>query len=107
VDQDAGSKTEEQLLRKQFILDIETFRRENWEILKSCRGRYESEKVLSESIFEASDVTKNKKELDKLVLQAMRLAIVNKEHDKVETYLDLFHFSQSLQIAVKMCNQLN
>jgi len=36
----------------------------------------------------------------------VRTAIVNDEHSKVMTYLDLLHFSQSLKLVVKLCNSL-
>jgi len=77
-----------------------------WEPLKRFRGHYDNERYLSESILEAKQIVDKKKELDKLILNAIRLCIVNDEHDKVFTYLDLLNFTQSLKLSVKLCNSL-
>lgn len=39
------------------------------------------------------EITNKKKELDKIVMQSIRLAILNNEHDKVFQYLDLINFT--------------
>ena len=52
------------------------------------------------------EITNKKKELDKIVMQSIRLAILNNEHDKVFQYLDLINFTQSLKLVIKLCNSL-
>ena len=61
---------------------------------------------MSESILEQKELVQKKRELDKHVLNAVRTCILNDEHSKVMTYLDLLHFSQSLKLVVKLCNSL-
>jgi hypothetical protein len=45
--------------------------------------------------------------MDKLTLNAIRLCILNDEHERVFSYMDLLHFSQSLKMCVQLCEQLN
>ena len=78
-----------------------------WEPYKLFRGRNDNERFLSESIMDVKEITQKKKELDKTILNAIRLCIVNDEHDKVFTYLDLLHFTQSIKLSIKLCNSLN
>ena len=63
--------------------------------MKHHRGRYNSEKVLSDSILENNDVINKKKELDKHILNNIRLCIVSDEHQKVFSYIDLMQFTKS------------
>lgn len=51
-------------------------------------------------------MTDKKRELDKVVLQLIRLAIINDEHEKVFQYLDLINFTQSLKLVIRLCNSL-
>lgn len=48
-----------------------------------------------------------KKEIDKLLLNAIRMCIVSEDQEKVFTYMDLLHFSDTLKICVKLCDSLN
>jgi hypothetical protein len=84
---------DEHHFREQVIFDHEQYRKDVWEPLKRFRGPYDNERFLTESIMEARQITEKKKELDKLILNAIRLCIVNDEHDKVFTYLDLLNFT--------------
>ena len=103
---DNAAAYEEQYLRNQFALDHEQYRKDNWETLKTVRSETDNERAQSGSIFEPKDIVAKKKELDKLVLNAIRLAIVNDEQEKVFTYLELLHFTQSLKLCIKLCNNL-
>ena len=98
---------EEQHIRDSFFFSHEQFRKEVWEPLKLFRSQRDPERVLSESILDAKKVAQQKKELDKHIIQCVRLAIMNDEHDKVFTYLELLNFSQSLKICIRLCNDLN
>ena len=93
-------------MREKVILDHETYRKDVWEPLRHYRSRYDSERVLSESIFENSDITAKKRELDKLVIENIRVCIMNGEHQKVFTYLTRLNYTQSLTLVVKLCEQL-
>ena len=53
------------------------------------------------------DLTNKKKEMDKLLLNAIRLCIISDDHEKVFTFMDMLNFTQSLNICVTLCNQLN
>ena len=37
----------------------------------------------------------------------MRICILSEDHEKVFTYMNMIHFSQTLQVCIKFCNQLN
>ena len=97
---------DEKYVREKVILDHETYRKDVWEPLRHYRSRYDSERVLSESIFENSDITAKKRELDKLVIENIRVCIMNGEHQKVFTYLTRLNYTQSLTLVVKLCEQL-
>lgn len=75
-------KLEEQIMRTQFFLDHEQYRKDTWQPLKDFRDRYDSEKM-AENILDASEIQKKKKEFDKLILNSIRLCIMADEHDKV------------------------
>jgi hypothetical protein len=40
-------------------------------------------------------------------LNAIRKAILADDHEKVFTYMDMLHFSQSLKLVIALCDQLN
>jgi len=68
--------------------------------LKQFRGKYDNEFSQSESIMDLTDITQKKKEIDKLLLNAIRINIIsaanstsNEESDKVFSYIDMLHFS--------------
>ena len=84
---------EEQILRNQFILSHEVYRKQKWELLKTIRTEADNERHQSQSILELQEITNKKKELDKIVMQSIRLAILNNEPDKVFQYLDLINFT--------------
>lgn len=76
------------MIREQFLIDHEQYRKDLWEPLKHFRGRYDSEKFLSQSILEAREITQKKKEFDKIILNQIKYCIDNDDHEKVFTYLD-------------------
>ena len=82
------------------------FRRENWEALKHFRSKYDNEYQLSESIMDLNEITAKKKEMDKLVLNAVRMCIVKEENEKVFSYMDMLHYTASLKLCVKLCEQM-
>jgi hypothetical protein len=98
---------EEQLVQTQFIIDHENYRREQWEPLKHFRSKYDAEFPMSESILSTSDIANRRKEMDKNTLNAIRLCILNDDHERVFSYMELLHFSQSLKLCVNLCEQLN
>ena len=98
-------KLEEQIMRTQFFLDHEQYRKDTWQPLKDFRDRYDSEKM-AENILDASEIQKKKKEFDKLILNSIRLSIMADEHDKVFSYIEMLHFTQSLKLCVKLCSSL-
>jgi len=55
---------------------------------------------------DTSEVTNKKRELDKLIIENIRMCIMNEDHQKVFTYLNLLHYSVSLKLVVKLCDQL-
>ena len=68
---------EEQLLSCSLMLDHSQFRKDNWEQLKHFRSKYDNEHCLSESVPDAADIAKQKKDMDKFALNAIRLCIIN------------------------------
>lgn len=89
------------------IADHEQFRKDNWEHFKQFRSKYDNEFILSESILGNNEIINKKKEMDKLILNAIRMAIMQEDHEKVFSYMDMLNFSQSLKICVTLCDQLN
>jgi len=53
-----------------------------------------------------SDVNTKKKEIDKLILESIRICIVNEEQEKVFSYIDQLSFTQSLKYCIKLCESL-
>jgi len=70
------------------------------------RSKYDNEVYLSESIMDQKQLVMKKKELDKHILNAIRMCIVTEEKERVFSYLDMLNFTQSLKLAVKLCNSL-
>jgi uncharacterized protein (DUF2225 family) len=98
---------EEAHFRQQFILEHEQYRREVWLPFKLFRGSNDNERFLSETILELKELNQKKKELDKQMISAIRLAILNDDHEKVFTYIEKLHFTPSIRIVIKLCNELN
>ena len=94
-------------MREQFQIEHETYRKDQWEPLKHFRSKYDAEFPISESILTTNDITNRRKDMDKNTLNAIRLSILNDDHERVFSYLDLLHFSQSLKLCVNLCEQLN
>ena len=61
---------------------------------------------MAENILDNSEIQKKKKEFDKLMLNSIRLCIMNDEHDKVFSYIEMLHFTQSLKLCIKLCGSL-
>jgi hypothetical protein len=40
------------------------------------------------------------------MLNSIRLCIMNDEHDKVFSYIEMLHFTQSLKLCIKLCGSL-
>ena len=89
------------------MIEHETYRKDTWEPLKHFRSKYDAEFPISESILTSNDITNRRKDMDKNTLNAIRLSILNDDHERVFSYLDLLHFSQSLKLCVNLCEQLN
>jgi hypothetical protein len=89
------------------VIDHENYRRENWEPLKHFRSKYDSDYFQSSSILSVGDLVGKKKDMDKHTLNAIRLCIVNQDHERVFSYMELLNFSQSLRIVIQLCEQLN
>lgn len=88
-------------------LDFESYRKDQWEHLKHFRTKYDNEHPQTESIFSKDDIQNKKKEMDKLIINAIRLSIIAEEYEKVFSYMDMLHFAQSLKVCVKLSEQLN
>ena len=76
-------------------------------MLRSIRTEADNERHQSASILEMQEITKKKKEIDKLVLQSINLAIRNGDEEKVLHYLDLLNFTVSLKAVIQLCNKSN
>ena len=87
-------------------MDFEQYRKDNWEHLKHFRTKYDNEYVLSDSIMSNTEIANKKKEMDKLILNAIRLSIINEDNERVFSYMDMLNFAQSLKIVVSLCDQL-
>ena len=93
-------------MRSQFILSHEVYRKQKWDMLKTIRSETDNEGHQSMSILELQDITNKKKELDKIIIKSIHLAILNDEHEKVFQYLDLINFTQSLNLVIRLCDSL-
>ena len=98
---------DESLVKQQFLIEHESYRKDQWEPLKHFRSKYDAEYPISESILSAADITSRKRDMDKLTMNAIRLCILNDEHERVFSYMDLLYYSQSLKMCVQLCEQLN
>lgn len=65
------------------IIDHEVFRLENWESLKHFRSKYDGDHHRSASILDPSEITKMKVDVDKLLLNAIRVCIIKDELEKI------------------------
>lgn len=94
-------------MRDELFIEQETYRREQWEHLKHFRGKFDNEYPQTETILGHSEIMNKKKDIDKLLLNSIRLCIVNEELEKVFSYIDMLHFTQSLKLCIKLCESLN
>jgi len=85
------------------LIDHEVFRMENWEQLKHFRSKTVPDYYLSESIKDPTQITSDKKEVDKLLLNAIRICLIKDDSQKLFSYMDKLYFSQSLKLVEKMC----
>lgn len=65
------------------LIEQEAFRIQNWESLKHFRSKYDNEYHLSTTILDPTQLASQKKEVDKLILNAIRVCIVKEELEKV------------------------
>ena len=86
------------------MLDHEIHRNQVWEPLKLFRGNDDNNRFLSNSILNNQEIVLKKKELDKLVINAIRQTIVKGQRENVLPYLEQLHFMNSLKIVVRLCN---
>lgn len=88
-----GPQIEEAHVREQMLVDHEQYRKENWDHLKNFRSKYDNEYILSESILSNNDIANKKKDMDKLILNAIRMCIISEEHEKVFSYMEMLNFA--------------
>lgn len=100
------SQIEASIYNKQIQIEQEQFRRESWESLKNFRSKYDNEYNVSESVMDKNEIDNLKREVDKLLLNAIRITILKEEAVKVMFYLEMVYFSQTLKLCVKLCEQL-
>lgn len=93
-------------MAQQFLVDHESFRRDQWETLKNFRSKYDNEFQQSESVLDQAAITQKKKEIDKLLLNAARMCIMADDSEKVLSYMEMMNFGQSLKLSLKLCEQL-
>ena len=74
-------------------IDHETFRKEQWETLKNFRSKYDTEFYQSESILDQTQLINKKKDIDKLLLNAVRMCIMGDDHEKVLSYMEMMNFT--------------
>ena len=91
---------------QQLQVDHESFRKDQWEQLKNFRSKYDTEYHQSESVLDQQALTNKKKEIDKLLLNAVRMSIMSNEQENVLSYMEMMNFSQSHKLCVKLCEQL-
>jgi hypothetical protein len=87
------AQVDAQVMMQQLQVDHETFRKDQWEQLKNFRSKYDTEYHQSESVLDQQALTNKKKEIDKLLLNAVRLSIMNNEHENVISYMEMMNFS--------------
>mmetsp|Transcript_25413 Transcript_25413/g.19156 ORF Transcript_25413/g.19156 Transcript_25413/m.19156 type:complete len:112 (+) Transcript_25413:788-1123(+) len=73
------SAIDELLARENLWLDQEQARKHQWEYLKLFRTKYDNEFNQTESILSQPEILAKKKELDKAILDSVRLCIINEE----------------------------
>jgi len=100
------SQIEEKHISTTLLLDHSQFRRETWEPLRDNRSKNDTEYCLSESVPDAAEIDQQKKDVDKFALNAIRLSIINHQHEKVFSFIDGMHFNQSMKLVVRMCEEL-
>lgn len=75
------------------LLDHESYRKDQWEHLKHFRTKYDNEHIQTEGIFSKDDLMNKKKEMDKLLINAIRLSIIADDFEKVFSYMDMLYFA--------------
>ena len=79
---------EEGVMRKNLTIEQELYRKDQWEHLKLFRTKYDNECSQTETILTNSSISNMKKEVDKMILDAIRISIVDEDFEKVLSYVD-------------------
>jgi len=63
--------------------------------------------MLSKNIKTQTDMLNQQKEIDKLLLGAVRTAAMHDQELKVMEYVKAMNFTKTMRVAVKLCEELN
>lgn len=61
--------------------------------MKHFRSKYDNEFPQTESIMTNADINNKKKDVDKLLLDSIRMCIVQEDYEKVFSYIDSLYFT--------------
>ena len=94
------------LILRQLHIQHEAYRVEHWASLKDLRGEMDNEKHLSSSILDENASRQLKRDEDKAIINAIRIAITTDNHEKVFSYFNMLNYTKSLKLAVQLCEKL-
>ena len=110
--EEESDEHQEEILEEQFLkgkLEVcqATERLKHWGFLKLKRKKGENEFEMSEGILNEHQIFNKKRDLDKILIQAVRLCCVKDQIQKACSYANMCFLPQSIQICTKLAYQLN
>lgn len=75
--------------------------------MKHFRTKYDTEYNQTESILGKTELQQKKKEMDKAIINAIRICVMSGDHEKVFAFMNMINFTQTLKICVNFCDSVN
>lgn len=84
----------------------EQYRIDHWTPLKDFRGDTDTEKHQSSSILDDNAIKQLKRDEDKAIINAIRLAISTADYEKPFSYFQMLNYNKSQKLTIQLCEKL-
>lgn len=97
---------DEKFLRHMISLSQQKYRQFLWLPLKNSRLPQDPEKSQSDSIMTNDDLVNLKKTADKIILNSVRIAALNRNTSLVTEYCKMIQMTKTLQLVSKLLDEM-
>ena len=99
--------SEEHFFKQNMQLLHETWRTSMWADLKESRSKLDPERQISLSIRDKETLLKDKVNVDKILLNSIKIALVDENHMKVLSYVKQIQLLKTLNLVALLCEKMN